>query len=88
MLRSFTLSQVPREVSDAIYGRVRGAYYDSQNEWWLVPCGQYLNISFNFAGLNYPIHPFDAVDDNFAKLDSTGKRVCIGAVSPSQRLSK
>jgi len=78
----FTFSQVPRDVSDAIYGRVRGAYYDSTNQWWLVPCGQYLNISFNFAGINYPIHPLDVVDDNFARTDSTGKKVCIGAFQP------
>lgn len=79
-LASFTFSQVPRDVSDAIYGRVQGAYYDTQNEWWFVPCGQYLNISFSFGGRSYPVHPLDVVDDNFAKLDNTGKRVCIGAV--------
>ena len=76
----FTFSQVPRAVSDQIYGRVQGAYYDTTNEWWLVPCGQYLNISFNFGGQTYPIHPLDTVDDNFAMTDSTGKKVCIGAV--------
>lgn len=78
----FTFSQVPRDVSDAIYGRVRGAFYDTTNEWWLVPCGQYLNISFNFGGRNYPIHPLDAVDDNFSKVDSSGRKVCIGAFQP------
>jgi len=78
----FTFSQVPREVSDAIYGRVRGAFYDTQNEWWLVPCGQYLNITFNFGGRSYPVHPLDVVDDNFGKVDSTGKKVCIGAFQP------
>ncbi|KIM43280.1 hypothetical protein M413DRAFT_444096 [Hebeloma cylindrosporum] len=78
----FTFSQVPRDVSDALYGRVSGAFYDTKNEWWLVPCGQYLNISFNFGGRNYPIHPLDTVDDNFNKLDSSGKKVCIGAFQP------
>ncbi|PPR00432.1 hypothetical protein CVT24_004493 [Panaeolus cyanescens] len=78
----FTFSQVPRDVSDAIYGRVRGAYYDTENEWWLVPCGQYLNVSFNFAGINYPVHPLDLVDDNFLRTDPTGKKVCIGAFQP------
>ncbi|KAF9533071.1 aspartic peptidase domain-containing protein [Crepidotus variabilis] len=79
----FTFSQVPRDVSDQIYGRVQGAAYDEVNQWWLVPCGQYLNISFNFGGVNYPIHPLDTVvDDNFAKTDSTGKKVCIGAFQP------
>lgn len=78
---SYTFSQVPRDVSDAIYGRVQGAVYDTQNEYWLVPCGQYLNVSFNFGGQNYPIHPLDVVDNNFGIVDSSGKNVCIGAVS-------
>jgi len=78
----FTFSQVPREVSDAIYGRVKGAYYDVKNDWWTVPCGQYLNISFNFGGNNYPIHPLDAVDDNFNQFDPNGNKVCIGAFQP------
>ncbi|KDR82582.1 hypothetical protein GALMADRAFT_237974 [Galerina marginata CBS 339.88] len=78
----YTFSQVPRDMSDAIYGRVQGAYYDVKNQWWTVPCGQYLNVSFNFGGVNYPIHPLDLVDDNFAQIDSTGKKVCIGSFQP------
>ncbi|KAF6755779.1 aspartic peptidase domain-containing protein [Ephemerocybe angulata] len=78
----FTFSQVPRDIADAIYGRVNGAVYDSTNEWWLLPCGQYLNISFNFGGRNYPVHPLDVVDDNFSKVDATGKKVCIGSFQP------
>ncbi|KAJ8080231.1 hypothetical protein PM082_017061 [Marasmius tenuissimus] len=78
----FTFSQVPREVSDAIYGRVRGAVYDSSKEWWTVPCGQMLNISFNFGGKNYPVHPLDTVDDNFNYRDEKGNRMCIGAFQP------
>ncbi|EAU86015.1 hypothetical protein CC1G_11687 [Coprinopsis cinerea okayama7 len=78
----FTFSQVPREVADQIYGRVKGAVYDTQNEWWLVPCGQYLNIAFNFGGRSYPVHPLDTVDDNFNKIDASGKKVCIGSFQP------
>ncbi|KAF8903100.1 aspartic peptidase domain-containing protein [Gymnopilus junonius] len=78
----YTFSQVPRAMSDAIYGRVQGAYYDTTNQWWVIPCGQYLNVSFNFGGHNFPIHPLDLVDDNFAQLDSTGKKVCIGSFQP------
>ena len=76
----FTLSQLPRSISDAIYGRVQGAVFDSTNQWWTVPCGQYLNVSFNFGGRNYPIHPLDLVDNNLALTDKTGQRVCLGAV--------
>ncbi|KAG6829511.1 hypothetical protein H0H92_004313 [Tricholoma furcatifolium] len=78
----FTFSQVPRDVSDAIYGRVQGAVFDSTNQYWTVPCGQYLNISIGFGGVNYPVHPLDTVDDNFGITDSAGNRVCIGAFQP------
>ncbi|KAG6856242.1 hypothetical protein H0H87_006175 [Tephrocybe sp. NHM501043] len=78
----FTFSQVPRDVSDAIYGRVQGAVYDEKNEYWTVPCGQYLNISLGFGGRQYPVHPLDTVDDNFAAKDANGNRVCIGAFQP------
>lgn len=50
----FTFSQVPRDMSDAIYGRVQGAVYDSTNEWWTVPCGQMINLTFFFGGTAFP----------------------------------
>ncbi|PFH53414.1 hypothetical protein AMATHDRAFT_73587 [Amanita thiersii Skay4041] len=78
----FTFSQVPRDVSDAIYGRVHGAVYDTRYEYWTVPCGQYLNITINFGGKVYPIHPLDTVDDNFHITDANGNRVCIGTFQP------
>jgi len=73
-------------VSDAIYGRVQGALYDVRNEYWMVPCGQYLNISFGFGGRQYPIHPLDTVDDNFNVVDANGNHVCIGAVGYPSRM--
>ena len=36
----------------------------------MVPCGQYLNVSFNFGGKNYPIHLLDLVENLF-------RRCCI-----------
>jgi len=78
----FTFSQVPRQISDAIYGRVQGAYFDSTNQYWMIPCGQILNLTFMFGGVAYPVHPLDVVDDNFNKVDATGKKVCIGAFQP------
>ncbi|KAF9262852.1 acid protease [Marasmius fiardii PR-910] len=78
----FTFSQVPRDVSDAIYGRVKGAVYDSTKEWWTVPCGQMLEVSFRFGGVNYPVNPLDTADDNFNVRDAQGKRMCIGAFQP------
>jgi hypothetical protein len=76
----FTFSQVPREVSDAIYGRVQGAVYDVRSQYWTVPCGQYLNIAFNFGGVNYPIHPLDTVNSDFDYKDANGNPACIGSV--------
>jgi len=73
-------SQVPRDVSDAIYGRVQGAVYDTKHEYWTVPCGQLLNLTFNLGGNSYPVHPLDVVDDDFGITDSNGNSVCIGAV--------
>lgn len=78
----FTFSQVPRDMSDAIYGRVQGAVYDSTNEWWTVPCGQMINLTFSFGGVAFPIHPLDVVDDNFKIMDKNGNHVCIGAFQP------
>lgn len=78
-------SQVPRDVSDAIYGRVQGAEYDVKNQYWTIPCGQYLNISFNFGGLNYPIHPLDTVDNSFQITNPSGIPACLGAVSNDPR---
>jgi len=78
----FTFSQVPRDVADAIYGRVQGAQYDEQNQYWTVPCGQYLNVSLNFGGTNYPVHPLDTVDDNFHITNPSGNSACIGTFQP------
>ncbi|KAJ7069539.1 aspartic peptidase A1 [Mycena amicta] len=78
----FTFSQVPRDLSDAIYGRVQGAVYDTKNEWWTVPCGQEVNLTFHFGGVAFPIHPLDVVDDNFKITDALGNHVCIGAFQP------
>jgi len=78
----FTFSQVPRSVSDAIYGRVRGAEYSTTDQLWLVPCDQMLNISFNFGGVNFPIHPLDTISSDFDMTDSNGNVVCVGTFQP------
>ncbi|KIY46723.1 acid protease, partial [Fistulina hepatica ATCC 64428] len=78
----FTFSQVPRAISDAIYGRVQNAVYDTDNEYWTIPCGQLLNITFNFGNTSFPISPLDTVDNNFGITNAAGKPVCIGAFQP------
>jgi len=78
----FTFPQVPRTMSDSIYGCVQGAQYDTKEQLWLVPCDQLLNISFNFGGVNYPIHPLDTVSSDFNMTDSSGNPTCIGTFQP------
>lgn len=78
----FTFSQVPRDISDQIYGRVKNAFYDTKEEFWMIPCEQELNITFNFGGKSYPVHPLDTVDNNFNRVDSMGNPICLGAFQP------
>jgi len=76
----FTYSQVPRKMSDAIYGRVQGASYSTNDGLWYVPCDQYLNLSFVFGGVNLPIHPLDIVSNDLPSSDSNG--LCQGPFQP------
>jgi hypothetical protein len=77
----FTLTQVPRYVSDAIYGRVPGAVFNEKNQFWTVPCDSLINVSFKFGGVEIPIHPLDTVMSEFGYKDANGKAACIGSVS-------
>ena len=76
----FTLPQVPRTVSDAIYGRVQGAEWNADWNAWTIPCTQMLNISFKFGGNTYPIHPLDTSSSEFDVVNSNGETVCLGTV--------
>jgi hypothetical protein len=76
----FTFSQVPRKMSDAIYGRVQGASYSTSDGLWYVPCDQYLNLSFVLSGVNLPIHPLDIVSNDIASSTSSG--LCYGPFQP------
>jgi hypothetical protein len=51
----FTFPQVPRDVSDAIYGRVPGANYDSDSQIWTIPCDIEVNLTFIFGGVKYVV---------------------------------
>lgn len=75
----FTFSQVPRKMSDAIYGRVQGATYSTQEGLWKVPCKQNLSLAFVFGGVTMPIHPLDVVNNDLDPSDPNG--LCDGAVS-------
>lgn len=76
----FTLPQVPRSVSDAIYGRVQGAEWNAQNSVWTIPCTQMLNISFKMGGQTFPIHPLDTSSSDFGLTFSNGQPACVGIV--------
>ncbi|KAF9806834.1 hypothetical protein IEO21_08514 [Rhodonia placenta] len=78
----YTLPQVPRAMSDAIYGRVQGAEYNSEVGVWTIPCTQMLNISFQFGGVNYPISPLDTSSSEFDMINAAGETVCVGAFQP------
>lgn len=75
--------QVPRAVSDAIYGRVQGAEWNVQNSIWTIPCDQLLNLTFKFGGISFPIHPLDVSSSDFDMVDPSGNTVCAGAVGLS-----
>ena len=77
----FTLTQVPRYVSDAIYGRVPGAVYDTKSQFWTVPCDSLINVSFKFGGVEIPIHPLDTAMSEFNYKDASGNVKCVGSVS-------
>ncbi|KZT67266.1 acid protease [Daedalea quercina L-15889] len=78
----FTLPQVPRTVSDAIYGRVQGAEWNTEWDAWTIPCTQLLNISFKFGGQTYPVHPLDVSSSDFDIVNSNGETVCLGTFQP------
>ncbi|EGN98510.1 hypothetical protein SERLA73DRAFT_183562 [Serpula lacrymans var. lacrymans S7.3] len=78
----YTLPQVPRAMSDAIYGRVQGAEWSASNEAWLVPCGQLINLTFNFGGQSYPIHPLDVSSSDFDVSFANGSPACLGTFQP------
>lgn len=77
----FTLPQVPRPVSDAIYGRVKGAIYNVERNMWTLPCEQELNISISIGGVKYPVHPLDTSSKDLGFKDDKGNFVCVGTVS-------
>ncbi|KAF9652956.1 acid protease [Thelephora ganbajun] len=78
----FTLTQVPRQIADAIYGRVPGATFGAVGrgvgETWKVPCDAEVNLTFSIGGVIYPIHPLDISLD----WSENGTQLCIGSFQP------
>ncbi|THG98836.1 hypothetical protein EW026_g3422 [Hermanssonia centrifuga] len=80
----FSLPQVPSSVSEAIYGDVPGSQLIDDPDLgkiWTIPCDIEINISFNFGGKSFPVHPLDTSLD-FNATDSNGDHFCYGAFQP------
>ena len=77
----FSLTQVPRQLSDAIYGRIPGATFGAVGrgvgDTWMFPCDVEVNLTFTIGGVKYPIHPLDTSLD----WSENGTDFCIGSVS-------
>ncbi|KAL0563816.1 hypothetical protein V5O48_018245 [Marasmius crinis-equi] len=86
----FSLTQVPKAVADAFYGRHPGAEFTNVTgvgPTWTVPCNQEVNLTFVIGGHRFPMHPLDAALNpkilNLATLkNSQGESSCIGMFQP------
>ncbi|KAF9793025.1 acid protease [Thelephora terrestris] len=78
----FSLPQVPRQVSDAIYGRIPGATFGDvgrgAGQTWSIPCDAEVNLTFIIGGVQYPIHPLDTS----LSWNANGTDFCIGSFQP------
>jgi hypothetical protein len=55
----FTYSQIPRAAVDFIYSGIPGAWFNETRGLWNVPCNATTELSFEFGGVSYPVHPMD-----------------------------
>jgi len=77
----FSFPPVPPAVSDAFYGRIQGAQFSEDDGLWIVPCDQLINVGFVIGGVNYYIHPLDAIIVGGEYDDGTP--VCVGTFQPN-----
>ncbi|KAG7088169.1 hypothetical protein E1B28_012190 [Marasmius oreades] len=86
----FSLTQVPKTVADAFYGRHPGAQFTNVSgigATWIVPCTEEVNITLSIGSKKFPIHPLDATLNpkllNLPALkNSEGEESCIGTFQP------
>jgi hypothetical protein len=73
---------VPKEMSDALYSHIPGAYFDPKYTpgvaTWVVPCNSEININFVINGTTYNMHPLDMI---LRLPAANGTVACIGTVS-------
>ncbi|THU86317.1 acid protease [Dendrothele bispora CBS 962.96] len=83
----FSIPQLPGSIVDKIYGQIPGAQFFSDaatitpdleglENVWRIPCDYEVNVSFVFAGQEFPISPLDLSVDVGEK-DSSGEEICI-----------
>ncbi|KAG8879586.1 hypothetical protein FRB97_001602 [Tulasnella sp. 331] len=78
----FTLPQVPKAITDALYSGMLGAEFvnvPDVGEIWSLPCDQEVNATFIFGGQKIFVHPLDvnAVLDPTVPINSSS--ICYGA---------
>jgi len=86
----FTVPQLPGDIVDAIYGRIPGAQFIEDGttlhpsisyvNFWRIPCDYEVNVSFIFAGQEFPVAPLDLNHDT-QQQDDNAQAICIAFVS-------
>ncbi|RDX50082.1 acid protease [Lentinus brumalis] len=68
----FSFPPIPGAAVDAIYSSIPGALFDPYSSFWLVPCDASTNLTFVFAGQEFPVHPIDLTYPNTIELEVNG----------------
>ncbi|KAJ7635166.1 aspartic peptidase domain-containing protein [Roridomyces roridus] len=82
------------EMRDSIYSRIPGAafakdskigsggYWRADNDLWVVPCTQPANVTVDFEGRSYPIHPLDLSTVTYqVGPDNVNRTVCVNTLT-------
>ncbi|KAJ7604943.1 aspartic peptidase domain-containing protein [Mycena polygramma] len=82
------------EVRDAIYSAVPGAVlaknssigtggrWSGDRDVWIVPCNTPVNMTTNFGGQGFPIHPLDITDVTYSVgPDNNNYTICVGSIT-------
>jgi len=67
----------PKDIVDAIYGNVSGAYFDDALGQYVVPCSYEIDMALQIGGQIFPVHPLD----NTPILPGDASK-CVGSFMP------
>ncbi|KAF7793489.1 hypothetical protein EIP86_004601 [Pleurotus ostreatoroseus] len=75
----FTLPPMPPPAVDFIYSSIPGAVRDVglDNGQWVVPCKGTTNLTFTFAGIEYPVHYLDLAVASTTVLTINGRETDV-----------